>query len=197
MRRFVFVGHELPTDPDFSLDALPGEAGRLDLLARCLLSALLVSHGIREDVGAYLVVGDEYLVRFEGSELRGLHPDERSTAAQVRAAIETADETIGAEELAHGPGIYATRGNFGDALDAVTDGTLIHLAPEGDPVVDVDPPTDPVFVLSDHRPFADEEAALLTERADRRVRLGPEAIHADDAVAVAHNWLDTDGYTIY
>ncbi|PSP80288.1 tRNA (pseudouridine(54)-N(1))-methyltransferase TrmY [Halobacteriales archaeon QS_1_68_20] len=197
MRRFVFVGHELPTTPEFPLDALASEAGRLDLLARCLLSAFLVSHGLREDVRAYVVVRDEYVLRFEGAELQGLHPDERSTAARVRDAIEAGNDAIGAEELESAPGIYATRGDFADALDAVDDGTLVALHEDGDSAVDVDPPADPVFVLSDHREFTDAEADLLAERADHRLRLGPTALHADDAVAVAHNWLDTEGFTAY
>jgi tRNA (pseudouridine54-N1)-methyltransferase len=196
MRTFVLVGHEVPTDPEFPLDALPGEAGRLDLLARALVSAFLVSHDIREDVRAYLVVRDEYVLRFEGAELRGLHPDERSTAARIRSAIETAGRTIGAEELEAGQGIYATCGDLADVL-ADLDGAVVHLHVDGDPVVEAEPPDHPAFVLSDHREFTDDEAALLAEAADHRLRLGPRAIHADDAVAVAHNWLDTDGYAAY
>ena len=196
MRQFVFVAHEVPTEPDFSLDALPSEAGRLDLLARCLLSTFLLSHGIREDVRAFLVIQDEFILRFEGSELRGLHPDERSTGAHLRGAIETAADTIGAEELEHGPGTYATRGGLADVLDSVS-GTVVHLHEDGESVGEFEPPADPVFVLSDHREFTEGEAELLAEHAEHRLRLGPKALHADDAVAVAHNWLDTDGYRTF
>ncbi|TKX77703.1 tRNA (pseudouridine(54)-N(1))-methyltransferase TrmY, partial [Halorubrum sp. SD626R] len=38
---------------------------------------------------------------------------------------------------------------------------------------------------------------LIADVADRRVRVGPELLHADDTIAVAHNWLDTDGYESY
>jgi tRNA (pseudouridine54-N1)-methyltransferase len=51
-----------------------------------------------------------------------------------------------------------------------------------------------VFVLSDHTDFTADEEALLTDAADRRVRLGPEILHADHAVTVAHHYLDTKGY---
>ena len=77
------------------------------------------------------------------------------------------------------------------------DGTVVQLHEDGDPATETSIPSDPVFVLSDHNDFTDEEAALLSERADSGVRLGPTALHADHAISVAHNWLDTEGYTQY
>jgi tRNA (pseudouridine54-N1)-methyltransferase len=52
-------------------------------------------------------------------------------------------------------------------------------------------------VLSDHHDFAPAERELLADAADRRVRVGPERLHADHTITVAHNHLDTDGYTRY
>jgi len=61
----------------------------------------------------------------------------------------------------------------------------------------VAPPAEPTFVLSDHDEFTDEEAALLADRAAHRGSLGPRALHAEHAITVAHNYLDTEGYTRY
>lgn len=195
-RTFVLLAHEVPTDPDFSLDDLPGGAGRLDLLARAVGSTLLVSHGIREDVTTHLVIRDRYVVRFEGADLRGLHPDERSTAARIRAALETAQGVVGAAEIRHAPGVHVGKGDLESVL-AATGGPVVQLVEDGRPAAEEAPPADPVFVLSDHREFTDEEADLLASAGAERVRLGPVAVHADDAVAVAHNWLDTRGYRDY
>ena len=195
MRRFVVVGHEAPLDADFSLDDLPG-AGRLDVLCRCVTSALLTSHGVREDAAVSLVIDDAYTVRFEGHEVRRLNPDERSTGARIRDALAAKDGAIGAMEAEPSPGVYVGRRGLGETLDRL-DGTVVALHEDGDPVVAVDPPDDAVFVLSDHRDFTDEEAGLLADRADERVTLGPERLHADQAITVAHNWLDTAGYTRY
>ena len=195
MRRFVVVGHEAPLDAEFSLDDLPG-TGRLDVLCRCVTSALLTSHGIREDATVSLVLGGSYTVRFDGSEVRRLNPDERSTGARIRDALAARDGAIGAMEAEPSPGVYVGRRGFGATLDRL-DGTVVELHEDGDPVVDADPPDDAVFVLSDHRDFTDEEAELLAERADERVTLGPERLHADQAITVAHNWLDTEGFTRY
>jgi len=202
MRQFLVVGHDAPTTPDFSLDDLAGAAGRLDVLCRCVNSAFFLSHAIREDVRVHLVLGDEFTVGFEGSDLRRLNPDERSTAALVRGALEQREDAIGHMPAESTPGVSIRRMGFEATLEAVADdahedGTLLTLHEDGDPIVDVDPPENPLFVLSDHHDFSEEERSLLAEHADQRVRVGPEVLHADHTITVAHNYLDTRGYTEY
>ena len=198
MRQFVIIGHDAPTTPEFSLDDLAGAAGRLDVLCRCVTSAFFLSHAIREDVRVHLILGDEYTVTFEGSDLRRLNPDERSTAALIRKALEERAEAIGHIPVETSPGVSLTRRGFEGTLDDVTRrGTVVQLHEDGDPIVDVVPPSDPVFVLSDHHDFRDEEAALLADHADERVSLGPKALHADHSITVAHNYLDTTGFEQY
>ena len=198
MRQFIVLGHDVPTDPEFSLDDLAGGAGRLDVLCRCVNSAFFLSHAIREDVRVHLILADEFTVRFEGGELRRLNPDERSTAALIRGALERREEAIGHMPAESSPGVSIRRMGFEETLSAVAaEATVVQLHEEGDPVVDLDPPSDPAFVLSDHHDFGAEEESLLAEAADERVRLGPELLHADHAITVAHNYLDTDGFVRY
>lgn len=194
MRQFVLLGHDAPTTPDFSLDDLAGGAGRLDALCRSIASAFVLSHGIRDAVRVHLVLRDELTISFEGSDLRRLNPDERSTAALVRKALEHREEAIGSLPAEPSPGIELYRRGFDATLDAVADGPVVQLHEEGAPVIDADIPDDPVFILSDHRDFTDDERASLEERTDRRVRLGPERLHADHAITVVHHFLDTEGY---
>ncbi|MFB6195875.1 MAG: tRNA (pseudouridine(54)-N(1))-methyltransferase TrmY [Haloplanus sp.] len=197
MRQFVVVGHDAPTTPDFALDDLAGGAGRLDVLCRCVTSAFFLSHAIRSDVRVHLVLDDAFTVTFEGSDLRRLNPDERSTAALIRGALERRDDAIGHQPVESSPGVSIRRRGFEATLDALADATLVHLHEAGTPVVDREPPANPAFVLSDHHDFTAAEADLLADRADARVRLGPRALHADHAITVAHNYLDTDGFASY
>ncbi|ELZ75029.1 tRNA (pseudouridine(54)-N(1))-methyltransferase TrmY [Haloferax volcanii] len=198
MRQFIVTGHDAPTTPDFSLDDIAGGAGRLDVLCRCVNSAFFLSHDIREDVRVHLVLGNEYTVRFEGSKLRRLNPDERSTAALIRKALEKREEAIGHMPAESSPGVSIRRMDFETTLEkAARDATVVELHEDGDPVVQVEPPENPLFVLSDHHDFTDEEAELLAAAADERVRLGPEILHADHSITVAHNYLDTAGYSRY
>lgn len=197
MRQFVVVGHEAPTEPSFSLDNLGG-AGRLDLLCRCLNSALFVSHGIREDVRVHLVLSDTYTLSVDGETVRQVHPDERSIAARVREALEAAELAIGHQPAEPAPGIALYRMGLAATLERLaTSGTLVTLDPAGTPVVAASLPEAPIFVLSDHQPFAEDERALLADWDAQAVSLGPRAIHADDAIAIAHNALDTDGFQQY
>jgi tRNA (pseudouridine54-N1)-methyltransferase len=193
MRQFIVVGQDAPTTDEFSLDGLTG-AGRMDLLARCVTASFLLSHGIREDVRTYLVLTDEFTLRFEGSELRQLNPDERSTAALIRSALGEREEAIGHMEFEASPGVYLSRLDFATVLEqAAADGTVCQLHEDGQPTAATDPPSDPVFVLSDHQDLGPAYADALAEFRDMRVSLGPERLHADHAITVAHNWLDTGG----
>jgi tRNA (pseudouridine54-N1)-methyltransferase len=194
MRQFVVVGHDAPTTPDFSLDDLPG-AGRLDVLCRAVTAAFLLSHDIRDDVRAWVVLDDEYTVRFEGSELQRLNPDERSTAALLRTALEQREEAIGHVPVETSPGVSLVGHGFDVTLETVREeGTVVYLHPDGTPAVETDPPADPVFVLSDHVDFTAAERERIAGAASERVSLSPRRLHGSQAITVAHNWLDTDGF---
>lgn len=196
-RQFVVLGHDAPVNAEFSLDDLPG-AGRLDLLCRCLNAAFLLSHDIRDGVVVHLVFQDQYTVTFDGATLRGLHPDERSTAALIREALDKRDEAVGHVAAESTPGVSIRRFGLAQVLASFAEnGAVIHLQEDGTPVVDVEPPDEPTFVLSDHHDFTPAETEVLAERADRQVRLGPERLHADHAITVAHNYLDTGGFREY
>ena len=197
MRQFVVIGHDAPSSGEFPLDALASDAGRMDLLARSLNAALLESHGIREDTRAHLVLGD-VTVSIDGATVRNLHPDERSIAALIRNALQAREDAIGHMPAEPSSGVELYRMDFEATLDRLADqGQVVQLHEDGDPAADAPVPADPVFVLSDHRDFTDSESDLLAERAETRLRLGPTALHADHAISVTHNWLDTDGYTRY
>lgn len=195
MRQFVLIGHDVPTEPEFSLDDLAGGAGRLDALCRSITASFVTSHGIREDVRTHLVAQDELTITFDGRELRGLNPDERSTAALIRKALEHRDEAIGALPAEPSPGIELYRRGFAETLeDVANDGTVVQLHEDGEAVGDVGALEDPAFVLSDHRDFTAEEERVLEDVVEQRLRLGPELLHADQAITVAHHYLDTNGY---
>jgi tRNA (pseudouridine54-N1)-methyltransferase len=197
MRQFVIVGHDAPTTPEFSLDALPG-AGRLDLLARCVTSSLLLSHGIRTDVRTHLVLGDEYTITFDGNSVKRLNPDERSTAALVRGALEQREEAVGRMPVETSPGVSLTRGGLEPTLDEIAgDGNILTLHEQGDAVASRDPVENPIFVLSDHHEFTDQNRATIQAHSEQQLSVGPEALHADQAITVAHNWLDTGGFADY
>lgn len=196
MREFIVVAHEAPTEPDFPLDDLAGGAGRLDVLCRCVAAALLSSHGIRRDARIALVIRDTLTVRLDGSTVRSLAPDERAVAGLIRRALEATERAVGAQAVEVSPGVTVNRLGLAAAL-ADAPGPVVHLDETGEPVTVLDPVESVTFVLADHRSFTDDEVALLADRADRRLRLGPTRLHADQAITVAHHFLDTGGYSSF
>ena len=191
MRAFIVLGHRAPLTPDFSLNDLPGSAGRLDILCRCVTAAFCLSHVIRRDVAVYLVLKDQIIVRLDGSRLKHLNPDERSTAALIQKALKASSESKGRErEIESKPGIFVAGGGLSDVLKRVQKaGLAIYMLHErGAPIRQAQISSDAAFVLSDHLEFLHEEEALL-ERFPR-LSVGPLSLHADHCIVIVHNELD-------
>ncbi|MFT4958656.1 MAG: tRNA (pseudouridine54-N1)-methyltransferase, partial [Halobacteriales archaeon] len=105
------------------------------------------------------------------------------------------EEAIGPRPYEVSPGVSIARRDVEATLETVAEeGTVVQLHEQGEPASTVEPPEDPVFVLSDHRDFGRAETDLLSDLTNRRLRLGPEALHADHAIVVAHHWLDSGGW---
>lgn len=196
MRTFVIAGHTATIDPDLPLDDLPGSGGRFDVICRCVNAAFVLSHAIREDVRCFLVLQDRVTIRIEGAELRYLSPDERTIASLLAKALEAAERTVGQQEIESTPGIHASNRDLEAVLEGLS-GTIVHLHEEGRPLPEFDVPASPAFVLSDHADFTAEELELVGDIADARVSVGPNRLHADHAITVAQNYLDTEGFAVY
>jgi tRNA (pseudouridine54-N1)-methyltransferase len=190
MRTFIVLGHKTAISPDFTLNDLPGSAGRLDILCRCINSSFLLSHGIRKDVCVYLVLRNQVVLRFEGSRLKHLNPDERSTGALIQKALEKRDQIDDAEEIESTPGIFITNSSLKDVVKKVgKNGTKIFmLHEEGRDIREVTLPENSAFMLSDHLNFSPEEEKVLASYD--RLSLGPKILHADHAIIVLHNEMD-------
>jgi tRNA (pseudouridine54-N1)-methyltransferase len=192
MRRFVILGQRATASADFSLDDLPGTSGRLDILVRCLRAAVLVSHGVRRDAVAYLVLlggPTPRTLRVDGGAAQFLRPDERSLATLVRKVLATASggpSFVGAK-----PGIAVADGGLEVVLGDLGRGPL-YVLEEGardlrEAEVDV---RDPVFFVGDHLGFDDAARARLSSLGAVPIRVGPVAVHAEDAIAVVWNEID-------
>jgi len=186
MRRFMILGHKVPLTADFSLNDLPGSAGRIDVLCRALGSSLFVSHGIRKDVETILLLQNELHIRVLGDRVKRLNPDERSTAALLRMAIEAAAD----EEVESTPGIFVSRRTLPEALDRLfqLEADPIQLHEAGDPLETFQMPSNPVFVLSDHMDFEPQENEVLSDLP--RLSLGDRALHTSQCITIVHYLLD-------
>jgi len=192
MRYFVIVGHKAVTTGDFKLDDIAGGAGRLDILVRCVNSAFFLSHDIRRDTELFLVLLGGYeapkTIRFSGTELRYLNPDERSTSSLIRNALLKKTE---AKEVRSSPGIYVSGMSFEEVIETLSKkGKLVYLKEDGIEIRSTRLPDDPVFVISDNADLTDEEEGLLMKYDPEKISVGPHSLHADHCMILVHNEID-------
>lgn len=197
-RRFVIIGQKATASPDFSLLDLPGTSGRLDVLLRCLRSALLVSHGLRRDTIVYLVLqGGPHaprVLRIDGSEIRFVRPDERALALLVQKALGRA--TAAPEPSAFlpiRPGLALASGGI-EAVIAdlgASAGSSYVLEEDARDVRDVELACEDVVVfVGDNHGFDEATRARLDGLGARPIGVGPISLHADDAITIVCNEMD-------
>jgi tRNA (pseudouridine54-N1)-methyltransferase len=185
MTSFAIIGHIARTDGTFSLNDLPGTGGRMDVLCRCVNSSLFLSHDLRRDTECNLVLCGEpagpKTVRFLGSEVRSLSPDERSAGALIKKALAI---PVGSEFREAAPGILVRKGGIERLLSEHAFAVLDERGPDvrrAEILPDA-------FLLSDHLNFTVEEESLLA--ACPRYSVGPVCLHADHTITLVQNELD-------
>ncbi len=185
MTSFAVIGHIARTDGAFSLNDLPGTGGRMDVLCRCVNSSLFLSHDLRRDTVCYLVLCGEpagpKTIRFSGTAVRSLSPDERSAAALIKKALEL---PVGSEFREAASGVSVRKGGLARLIE---EQAFAVLDEKGGDIRSNETLPD-AFILSDHLNFTDDEESLI--RNCPRYSVGPACLHADHTITVVHNELD-------
>jgi tRNA pseudouridine-54 N-methylase len=88
-RNIVVLSHNVSSDVANGLfDVNNLLTGRVDVLARCVNSALWVSNGIRKDTNVYLMLFPHNItIEVRGGEVKDLNPDERTTALCLQRTL--------------------------------------------------------------------------------------------------------------
>ncbi|MDO9540097.1 MAG: tRNA (pseudouridine(54)-N(1))-methyltransferase TrmY [Methanocalculus sp.] len=186
MRRFAIIGHRAVTDPGFSLNDMPGSAGRMDVLCRCVNASFFLSHDLRRDVECYLILKDgmETTILFKGETVRSLNPDERSAGALIKKALA---KTCGSEFVESSPGVFIRRGGLDRLLSEFS---FAILDESGADIRGMDNLPENLL-LSDHQNFTEAEEELIAPLP--RVSVGPLVLHADHTITVYQNEVDRRG----
>lgn len=185
MLRFAVLGHLATTSGKFSLSDMPGGAGRMDILCRCVNASLFLSHGMRRDVEVYLVLlgppDPPKTVLFPGKTVRYLSPDERSSGSLIQKALA---QPVSEEFRETTPGVFVRRGGLPELLaeypfvlldESGTDIRTVSLLPDN-------------YLLSDHLSLNAQEVAAVAGMPVFSV--GPLALHADHTLTVLLNEHD-------
>lgn len=190
MKDFIIIGHKAVTET-FSLNDLPGAAGRMDILCRCVNAALFLSHDLRRDVRVFLILkgmpSPPKLIRFDGSEVRYLSPDERSAASLIKKALEKKAQDFWTEST---PGVSVRKGDLDDILKEL-DKRIIYLREDGDDIRNKDVnESDPLYVLGDHLGLTEDEERIILGYDPEIISIGPLSLHADHCIVLLHNEMD-------
>ena len=191
MKNFLIIGHKAVTET-FSLNDLPGAAGRMDILCRCVNAALFLSHDIRRDVCVFLVLKGEpsppKIIRFDGSAVRYLSPDERSAASLIKKALEKKAQDFWTESSA---GVSIRKGDL-DAIIKELDMKVTYLREDGKDIRlnKFNEHSDQLFVLGDHLGLTEDEENIIGECEPEMISVGPLSLHADHCIVLLHNEMD-------
>jgi tRNA (pseudouridine54-N1)-methyltransferase len=191
MKNFLIVGHKAVTET-FSLNDLPGAAGRMDILCRCVNAALFLSHDLRRDVRVFLVLKGEpsppKIIRFDGSAVRYLSPDERSCASLIKKALEKKAQDFWTESSA---GVSICRGDL-ETIVKELNMKVTYLREDGEDIrtIKFDEHSDQLFLLGDHLGLTEDEEKIIDGCEHEVISVGPLSLHADHCIVLLHNEVD-------
>jgi len=192
MRVFVLWSHAI-TSPEFSLSDLPGSGKRMDLVARCILSALWLSHRLRNNVTIYAVLNGApeppKTVVFS-PEIRKVAPDERSIASWIRQALDKFKGRRDKEWVELYNGIKISGRSFQDIIkDLKEQGyrNFYLLHERGKFIGDVEIGENPVFVLGDHKGIPKNDMNFVL-RDGKKVSLGKRKYLSSTCISIV-NWI--------
>ncbi len=195
MRRFLLLAHRVPLDGNFTLNDLAGGAGRMDEVARTVSTAFTLSNDLRRDTTVTVLFLSAPApkcrrIDLDGSRLRFLNPDERSTGALLKNALVRSSTSF--EPIDASPGLKVAPADPQAVIKgfaALPD--TIWLEESGAPLSEWKPGgTSFGAVVSDPFNATEEEQHLLEVRSVPRISVGPRSLRSSQVVDIVHNEFD-------
>jgi tRNA (pseudouridine54-N1)-methyltransferase len=128
------------------------------------------------------------IIRFDGSAVRYLSPDERSAASLIKKALEKKAQDFWTEST---PGVHVRKGDF-DELIKELDMKVIYLREDGEDIraKNFDDPSNQLFVLGDHMGLTEDEEKIIDGCEHEIISVGLLSLHADHCIVLLHNEMD-------
>ena len=185
MRTFVIYSRKGRTDSRFNIEDLPSSGGRMDLVARCVNSALWLSNKIREDSEIFIVLNGPpnppVTLWFKGDTLRKVSPDERSIGIWIKKVLSS---DFGKEWKEFRNGILIARKSFQEIIKEHEKRNIYVLHEKGKKLKIK---KDPVFVLGDHIGLPKNEEKFVL-RYGEKLSLGKKPYLASSCISIL-NWM--------
>jgi len=159
----------------------------MDLVARCVCSALWISHDLRRDSCIHVVAcgspNPPVVISFYGNRLRGVSPDERNIAAWIKKTLARKRKN---------PGINIRKLSFQQLVEELaSEGNIFYVLHEkGRDIARVKLKADPVFILGDHIGLPRKEEKFVERFEYEQISLGTISYLASQCITVLHYELD-------
>ena len=187
--RHFYVKSHATTTPHINFNDLPGSAGRLDVVARCINASFWLSYGIRKDVIFHTILHGEpnapVYIRIEGHKLRKVSPDERNISIFIKKALE---KMKGNKELESTPGIFVNTIDFATLLEKHKDKDFYLLDETAKDIRTTKISNTPFFILGDNIDLNEAEKELLNKYNAHTISIGKKSYLGSHCIAIL-NWM--------
>jgi tRNA (pseudouridine54-N1)-methyltransferase len=193
MREFLLRALKARTDADFDLNNLP-DAGRLDLVARCISGSLWLAKGLRQDTIIHVnLEGPKYppkIISFYGSRLKGFYFDEKGIAKFIKFALEKGINLKLNEQLEVYPGIIVSKKSFEQLIKERENYQIIYLHKKGKDIREFNFKKDILIVFGDYIGMPRKTEIFLERHNAEKVSLGKVEYHASHCITIVNNEID-------
>jgi tRNA (pseudouridine54-N1)-methyltransferase len=194
MREFILFSRGVTKE--FKLNDLPN-AGRMDLIARCISTAIFLSYSLRKDVKFHAVLNGPpsppLTVTFFTNELKNVSPDERNIASHINIAI----KNFGIGKKNSEPGIYIDKKSFEELIkekiEEYGSNNIFYLHMDGEDIRNIEMESNSVFILGDNKGIPKKEENFLLRNEIRKVSVGRIEYLTSQVIAIVNYEMDRRG----
>lgn len=183
-RTFILYSYGT-TDSNFDINRLY-EAGRLDLVCRCVIAALWISKTVRKDTQFYAILNTgpkpPVAIRFDGNKLVGIEPSEQAIATVIKKALRIVNDK---DWISVHAGVFASRKSFQEIIKESRNIFLLDV--KGTHISKMKFGSDVTFVLGDHVGLPKKEMQFALRKGEK-ISLG-NTIYLASAVVNVVNWI--------
>ena len=181
MREFLIYSRKGPTTP---FNRQEGLARRMDLVARAVISAMFLSHRLRD---AKLHVSLNGPPR--PGMLVSLSPEIRNVSPNEASIMQWMSKALGSNGKVN-PGIVATRKSFQEFIKEKSETNEIFILHEkGEDISGLRISGDPLFIIGDHIGLPEKEERFA-ERFGEKISIGPKSYLASSVISFLNIWMD-------
>jgi tRNA (pseudouridine54-N1)-methyltransferase len=188
MREFVYYSNKARTSGNFRLDDLR-KAGRMDIVCNVIISALFLSHKLRQDVKLHLIFTGQPNppVHLEFVSDKDMPISKKDVAGLIKRMLYKVKED---KKVGVFPGCFIEKKSFQKLLKELKEqGKEIYIMDKkGKDIRDLDKKhlKKGVFIIGDHNGLPKKEI----KRFKNRISVGPLTLFASQTIVILNNELD-------